>query len=100
GPHQLPERLGLVSRCIKANSRQQPGELLAAETCSESAARLRPPVEQRADDTQRLVSVLMSLRIVQRLEVIEIDEDERHLRSFRARVFQRLVEAAPVGDAR
>ena len=59
------ERFGLALAASSAHAGEEPGELLAAEAGREAAARFGRLGEQCGDGAQRLVAVLMSLRVVE-----------------------------------
>ena len=83
---------------FRRDARKEPCELLAAEARDQTAGRRGALREQTGDRAQRVVAVQVAARIVQLLEVIEIDQRERERRPGAARVaarfFQRFVEAS------
>ena len=61
---------------VESEAVEEPRELLAAESRGQSSARLRLLAEERGDGAQSLVAVLMTLRVIELLEVIEIEQHE------------------------
>src|SRR5690606_18820268 len=86
-------RLGRAQRLVHRAAFKQHAELVAAETGERIApADLR--LQQRTDLPQHLVARAVPARVVDDLELIEIDVENRVRRLPRLRALQRPLEAA------
>ncbi len=78
------------------------GELVAAQAGDEVVG-TQLVVEAAGDDAQYLVAHLVPLRVVDVLEAVEVDEQQRHLvavaLSTRQRMAEKILEIRPVGQA-
>src|SRR5512138_2138063 len=68
------------------------GELIAPEARTEGARRRPLRTQALADDLKHAVAERMSQAVVDRLEVVEIDEQYRNARAAQSRAFERVLE--------
>ena len=93
--------VGDQERGVGVLARQQDGELVAAEPGDRGAER-DPPLEPQADLLEHLVAVVVAERVVDLLEAVEVDQQQRdprvHVRG-RDALLEALVEARAVRQA-
>src|SRR5690606_5891242 len=90
---QLAERLGRAQRLVHRAALEQHAELIAAEP-REGISPADLGLQQSADLLQQLVARTVPARVVDNLELIEIDVEDGVRRLPRLRALQRTLEAA------